>query len=51
MLMNYVLKMRGWQKSLEDIPKNALSYYKQSIVLCEVFIYTQIEWENPTGHF
>lgn len=49
--MNYVLKMRGGPKSLEDIHKNTLSYDKQSIVLCEEFIHKQIECENPTGHF
>lgn len=31
LLMNYVLKMRGGPKSLEDLHKNTLSYYKQSI--------------------
>lgn len=51
LLINYVLKMRGGQKSLEDIHKNTISYYKQSIVLCEVFMHTQIECESPTGHF
>ncbi len=33
MLMNYVLKMRGWQKSLEDIPK-MLFHLINSLLYC-----------------